>query len=82
VDRAVEVDMAEFVRADIEVNSIDAIRLVETPVRRGLDLRQCGHGIGYSQSAQAAGQLDLWPRAVRWTVLDQSYLLFAPSSEV
>jgi len=40
------VDTAEFVRAEIEVDSFDAIRLVETPVRRGLDVRQSGHGIG------------------------------------
>ena len=41
MNRAVEVDVAEFVRADIEVDPIDAIWLVETPVRRGLDLRPC-----------------------------------------
>ena len=35
MNRAVEVDVAEFVRPDIEVDPIDTIWLVETPVRRG-----------------------------------------------
>src|SRR5262245_37048145 len=47
MDRAIEVDMAEFVRADIEVYPIDAVWLIETPVSRGLNLRPRGYRIGY-----------------------------------
>ena len=38
MDGAVEVDVAEFVRADIEVDPVDAALIIEVPVRGGLDL--------------------------------------------
>src|SRR5258708_38360129 len=54
MDRAVEVDVAELIRANVEVHSIDAVWLIETPVDRCLDIRPCGHRIRHRR--ELAGQ--------------------------
>ncbi len=45
MDRAVEMDVAELVRADIEVDTVDVIAVAEVLVRRGLDLRPSGNHV-------------------------------------
>ena len=46
MDRAVEMDVAKLVRADIKIDPVDAVAVVKVSVRRCLDLRPGGNRIG------------------------------------
>ncbi len=62
VDRAIEVQMAELVGADVEVHPVHPAVVVKVPMHAGLDLRPYGNGVDHGlQLALQQRRWGEWP---------------------